>query len=62
MVLALEQMQVPNGQDQLSGVSVLCWLAVPRKNKSFLSVERNGVYQYSLQWDNIYTIKQLDKA
>ena len=30
MVSKLEQMQVPNGQDQVSGgVSVLCWLAAP---------------------------------
>ena len=30
MVSTLEQMQVPLGQDQVSGgVSVLCWLAAP---------------------------------
>ena len=30
MVSTLEQMQVPKGQDQVSGgVSVLCWLAAP---------------------------------
>ena len=30
MVSTLEQMQVPMGQDQVSGgVSVLCWLAAP---------------------------------